>query len=406
MVIQGIDLKAFTADKQQQLLDFISQLTSADRSQLQIANLAAGSVHVFVDMPADAAYELTTLALNRDPRFKALGITSLRLDGDAKFVSTSLGTLTLAATVGPLAALWLKIPALLAPVLGATAGKVLTISLAAILIAAIGFSVPTLLAPILNPPTATQTPFSTQTPAPPAATETATATPIPTSTATQTATPTTTPTETVTSTPLLTAVPTYAILGAEVINRNACRYGPGDIYLYRFGLVPTNRMEVRGRMELWNGKELQTWLWGLPEFFPDVCWVNAKNVKLGGELSSLEMVYPEKVDVPFIRGPRWPVPQNVEAMRLGDEVTITWDFFDVPEGERDEASPRYIAELWLCQDGQVTFTPLPVYDFTKVSVIDQAGCAEPSHGRILLAEKHGYVGPVEIKWPPYPLPTP
>jgi hypothetical protein len=41
-----------------------------------------------------------------------------------------------------------------------------------------------------------------------------------------------------------------------------------------------------------------------------------------------------------------------------------------------------------------------------VTVGDQAGCAEPSHGRIILAEKHGYVGPVEIKWPPYPLSTP
>src|SRR5688500_8535561 len=48
LVIQGVDLSAFTADKQAQLLDFISKLTSADRSQLQIANLTAGSVHVFV----------------------------------------------------------------------------------------------------------------------------------------------------------------------------------------------------------------------------------------------------------------------------------------------------------------------------------------------------------------------
>src|SRR5690349_4074606 len=110
VVIQGIDLKSFTADKQAQLLDFIAQLTSADRSQLQIANLAAGSVHAFVDMPTLAAYELKTMALNRDPRLKDLGIVSLRLNGDKQYVHASTGTLSPAATVGPLAALWLKIP--------------------------------------------------------------------------------------------------------------------------------------------------------------------------------------------------------------------------------------------------------------------------------------------------------
>jgi hypothetical protein len=120
------------------------------------------------------------------------------------------------------------------------------------------------------------------------------------------------------------------------------------------------------------------------------------------------MIYPHKVDLPFLSNPRWPVPQNVEVIRLGDEVTISWDFFDVPLGERESPnSPRYLLEAWLCQDGQLVFIPLPVYENTKVSVIDQAGCAEPSHGRIVLAEKHGYVGPVEIEWPPYSLtPTP
>lgn len=39
-------------------------------------------------------------------------------------------------------------------------------------------------------------------------------------------------------------------------------------------------------------------------------------------------------------------------------------------------------------------------------VRDEAGCAEPSHGRLYLAEKHGYVGPVEIRWPPHTSPTP
>src|SRR5512133_3298819 len=79
LVIQGVDLSAFTPEKQEQLLDFISKLTSADRSQLQVANLTAGSVHAFIEMPALAAFELKTLALNRDPRFKQMGIVALKL---------------------------------------------------------------------------------------------------------------------------------------------------------------------------------------------------------------------------------------------------------------------------------------------------------------------------------------
>jgi hypothetical protein len=405
LVIQGIDLSAFTADKKEQLLDFIAKLTSADRSQLQIANLTAGSVHVFVDMPARAAYELKTLALNRDPRFKELGIVSLKLDGDAKYVNTSLGNLTLAATVGPLAALWLKIPALFSPVLGATAGKIVTISLGAALIAGAALAAPRALAPVPAPsPTVTAAPTQISTPTftpVPTSTLMATLTPAPTQTATQM------PTETATPSFTPTLMPTYALLSAEVINRTACRYGPGDIYLYQFGLIPSNRIVVSGRVDLQSRREPQTWLWGLPEGFPGQCWVNARDVKLDGDPSGLEVVYPDRVKLPVLPSPRWPAPQNVEATRLGDQVTISWDFFDVPLGEREsEDSPRYVAELWSCQSGQVIFTPIPVYELTKVTVIDQAGCAEPSHGRIYLAEKHGYVGPVEIRWPLQGTPTP
>jgi hypothetical protein len=159
-------------------------------------------------------------------------------------------------------------------------------------------------------------------------------------------------------------------------------------------------MEVRGRADVWTGREVETWVWGLPEFFPGECWVSARDIKLDSDLPSLEVLYPEKVDLPFLRDPPWPIPQNVKVERLRDQVTIRWDFFDVPLGEREsQNSPRYVLEAWVCQDEQLRFVSLPVYEFTEVSVIDQAGCAEPSHGRIILSEKHGYVGPVEIDWP-------
>jgi hypothetical protein len=199
-------------------------------------------------------------------------------------------------------------------------------------------------------------------------------------------------------------VPTFSILSGEVLNRIACRYGPGDIYLYRFGLIPGNRIEIYGRVELRSGREMQTWLWGLAEGYLDRCWVNARDVQLNGELSSLEMVYPGKAEIPLTFN--WPAPQNVRALRRGNSVSIYWDFFDLPLGEREsEQSPRYVLELWLCQNGEVAFTPIGVMESSLI-VIDEPGCTEPSHGRIYLAEVHGYVGPVEIPWPIQGTPTP
>lgn len=430
LVIQGIDLGAFSAEKQEQLLDFISKLTSADRSQLQIANLTAGSVHVFVDLPAMAAFELKTLALNRDPRFKQLGIASLRLNGDAKFVNTSLGTLTLAATIGPLAALWLKIPALFSPVLGATAGKLLTVLLMATVIAGAGILAPKAFtpAPTLTPrPIETSLPASTSTlAAPETSVPSATAAPLPTGT--QTPVPTSTITETPTATQTITSTmtPTYltltGVIANPLSNLVACRNGPGDLYLYQFGPRNGIQMDIRGKAEIRAQRETQTWLWGLLDGYSDPCWVNAKYVRLNGDLANLEPVYPEKVEVPFIRNARWPDPQNVKASRLGDQVTINWDAYVLPLGERgnaDAESPQYILELWLCQSGRVAFTPMGSFDapatgripelrgIDELRVIDEAGCAEPSHGRIFLVEVHGYVGPVEIPWPSYgATPTP
>jgi hypothetical protein len=408
LVIQGVDPSAFTADKQAQLLDFIARLTSADRSQLQIADLTSGSVHVFVEMPARAAFALKTRALNRDERFKQLGIVSLRLDGDAKYVNTASGALTLAATTSPLRALLLKIPTLLAPMVSLPVGKMLTIVLGAVFIVGAAFALSQFpgRGGSSQHPAATDAPLSTPT-VPPSPTQTAS--PEPTLAATQTETATSTITQTATfmptetDTPSLTPAPTIAILQGEIINRIACRHGPGDIYLYEAGLIPGTRMDVRGRVDLQRGRLGETWLWGLPAGVSNECWVHARDVKLAGDPASLDVIYPDRVDLPFLREPRWPAPQNVEAARQRDEVTIRWDFFDVPLSEREsENSPRYVLEVWLCQDGRLTFTPLPVYEDTKISVSDQAGCNEPSRGRIVLAEKHGYVGPVEIEWPPYP----
>ena len=410
LVIQGVDLSAFDAEKQEQLLAFIANLADTDRSQLKVENMTAGSVHVFVRLPTAAAYELKTLALNRDARFKELGIASLRLDGDAKFVNISSGKLMYAATVGPMAALWLKMPALLPSILGATVGKIATVAIAAAVIAGIGLSLPNAISPpstpSSTPSSAPAVPSSTSTP--PIPTEALTSTPIPTLTSTATETSTPVPTATLTPTP----IPTYAILRGVVANpvsdRIACRHGPGDDYLYRFGPGNGFQMDVNGQAEVRSGNEIGHWLWVLLDGYEGPCWVNANYVQLKGELSSLEPVYPGKGDIPVLPRAtwRWPTPQNVQAVRVGDQVNIYWDFYDVPLGEREsEQSPRYVLELWLCQDGQVAFTPIGTL-VSSLVVSDETGCFEPSHGRIFLAEKHGYIGPVDIQWPASITPTP
>ena len=129
LVIQGIDISAFTAEKQQQLLAFISNLANTDPSQLKIANMAAGSVHVFVNMPSAAAFQLKTMALNRDKRFKEVGVTALKLAGDAYYINIALGILTPTPKISPLKALWLRIPSLFSSTFGLTIGKLLTIFL-------------------------------------------------------------------------------------------------------------------------------------------------------------------------------------------------------------------------------------------------------------------------------------
>jgi hypothetical protein len=140
LVIQGVDPAAFGPEMQEQLLDFIAKLVKTPQSQLHIANLTAGSVHLFIDMPAQAAFELKALALNRDHRFKQFGIKALKLIGDRKYVNISLGILTTTATIGFLKLLWLNIPSFFPSIFGATAGKVIVIASAVAFTAAAGIT--------------------------------------------------------------------------------------------------------------------------------------------------------------------------------------------------------------------------------------------------------------------------
>ncbi|NJN44771.1 MAG: hypothetical protein HC806_08680 [Anaerolineae bacterium] len=78
-------------------------------------------------------------------------------------------------------------------------------------------------------------------------------------------------------------------------------------------------------------------------------------------------------------------------------VTVSWAPLILRAG--DEADPvLYVVEAWVCLDGQLIFAPVGT-SFPAVEMVDEPGCSEPSHGRVLGAEKHGYTLPVEIFWP-------
>ena len=144
-----------------------------------------------------------------------------------------------------------------------------------------------------------------------------------------------------------------------------------------------------------------TWLYGLGLGYEKPCWVNASYIKLEGNISDLEPVYPGKVLLPLFSHPSFPPVSDVEAVRNGDQVHVTWVGYELPPGDRESAnSPVYLVEAWVCQAGKIVFMPIGAYT-ESVLLTDEAGCAEPSHGHVFVSHKDGYIGPVEIPWPAY-----
>lgn len=267
-----------------------------------------------------------------------------------------------------------------------------------------GFVFGTRVLPALDPePTATPSPMATATATTspsatatvtPSATLTATASSTVTATLTATDTPTPAGTATITLTP--SATPTYKPIAAAVLEQSNCRYGPGAAYLYEWGLYPGVRVDIVGR------NDLGTWAYVHPWTYFDRCWVRADYLEIRGDLAEAPPYYSR---LPF--GELYLPPTNPRASRIRDQVTIAWD----PVWMTTDDDRGYLIEAWLCQDGQLVFTPLGTHQYqqTTITVSDQAGCTEPSGARLYTAEKHGYTQWVKIPWPPYeatPLPSP
>lgn len=218
---------------------------------------------------------------------------------------------------------------------------------------------------------------------------TSTLPPSETPTETLTPQPSLSPTSTGTTTPDVTATP--AVLRGEVLEQANCRYGPGAPYLYKYGLVKGSNLEILGRREDGQWLYVQAIGGNVP------CWVKTSLMQLSGDVISLEVYYPDKAPLP--QSPYYPPTGYVNASRNGNMVVVSWQDVPLRAGdEEDENMQHYIIEVWRCQGGQVLFEPLATNDLS-ITFVDEIGCSQLSHGRVLVQEKHGFAGPVEIPWP-------
>lgn len=165
-----------------------------------------------------------------------------------------------------------------------------------------------------------------------------------------------------------------------------CRYGPGWAYLYKFGLYEGISVEILGRTERGD------WAYVLPLWYETGCWIKADLLEIEGDIFVVEEYYGT---LPF--SDIYPPPWITEASRKGDEVFIAWSDVRMTT----DKYRGYLLETWLCRDGELVFTPVNINGLWT-TLIDEAGCSEPSWGRIYSAEKHGYSKWRLIPWPEYP----
>jgi len=212
-----------------------------------------------------------------------------------------------------------------------------------------------------------------------------------TPTLTSTSTPTLTPT--ITSTPTITPSPTFDFPKVTVnVPNAACLYGPAKSYLWKFDLSQGDKGFVGGRAPVGN------WLYVKFERWNDYCWVSPYVVDVVGDVKKLLV---QQIRLP-ITNALYAAPKNVVALRNGDQVTVTWD--EVWMTEDDDNG--YFMDIWVCQGGNYVWMPvgrleLPDQYHTSYTFTDQAGCSQPSGGKLYTVEKHGYTSPVDIPWPPY-----
>ena len=234
---------------------------------------------------------------------------------------------------------------------------------------------------------------TTPTAAEPVATTTTKVTETPESTITSTATSAPTPAATQTPrielSPTVTATPTSAFPTATVNKQAHCRYGPSVAYLHAADLYPGDAGTVRGRYIY------SQWLYVKFDKLNYFCWVAPSVVEVVGDISTVAY---KELNLQSIGSNRYGPPGNVTAVRDGTTVTISWNKVEMTLDD----DRGYLLELFVCQDGAYLWwtDSYPDQDSTSYTVKDEAGCAQPSSGKLYTVEKHGFSEPAIIPWPP------
>lgn len=220
-------------------------------------------------------------------------------------------------------------------------------------------------------------------------TPTPTFTPTETFTPTATFTPTITLTPTITPTSTITATPTFSFPSVTVNKQAHCRYGPSVAYLHAADLYPGDVGTARNRYVNSN------WLYIKFDKLNYFCWVAPSVVDVVGDVKTLAF---KELNLQSIGSNMYGPPKNVTATRAGNKVTITWD--QVKMTTDDDRG--YLLELFVCQDTVYYWWTDSYSDqfTTSYTVKDEAGCAQPSSGKLYTVEKHGFSEPAIIPWPP------
>ena len=217
---------------------------------------------------------------------------------------------------------------------------------------------------------------------------TATAAETKTSTPTLTVTPTKTLTPTLAFTPSVTATPTFEFSTVTVNQQAHCRYGPSVAYLHAADLYPGDIGTVRSRYIFSN------WLYIKFDKLNYFCWVAPSVVDVGGDVSTVAY---KELNLQSIGSNMYGPPHNVTAIRDGNKVTISWEQVNMTKDD----DRGYLLELFICQDTIYKWwtDSYPDQFTTSYTVTDEAGCAQPSSGKLYTVEKHGFSEPAIIPWP-------
>ena len=220
--------------------------------------------------------------------------------------------------------------------------------------------------------------------------DTLTATPVAIFTPTKTFTPRVTLTSTIVLSPTAaqTATPTFAFPTVTVNKQAHCRYGPSIAYLHAADLYPGDAGTVQARYIYGN------WLYIKFDKLKYFCWVAPSVVDMVGDVSTVAY---KELNLQSIGSNMYGPPKNVTAVRDGDKVTISWE--QVKMTTDDDRG--YLLELFVCQDTIYKWwtDSYPDQFTTSYTVTDEAGCAQPSSGKLYTVEKHGFSEPVILPWP-------